>query len=177
MVDPRQKLTANKKDFGCGSVGRYNVGMKNLINLVFVFSLLFGQHALAITDAEKNLLTQFVSDVLEAGKSRDLESVARFLDTDFIGISESLEEPDLSMNRDEYLEYIAEWLIEAQFYDYDLETREVFRLPDGQGYGVESRVTERYIVDGLYQREAFTQIWSIRNTPDGFKVYKVVLQD
>lgn len=151
--------------------------MKNLINLVFVFSLLFGQHALAITDAEKNLLTQFVSDVLEAGKSRDLESVARFLDTDFIGISESLEEPDLSMNRDEYLEYIAEWLIEAQFYDYDLETREVFRLPDGQGYGVESRVTERYIVDGLYQREAFTQIWSIRNTPDGFKVYKVVLQD
>ncbi len=151
--------------------------MKNLINLVFVFSLLFGQHALAITDAEKNLLTQFVSDVLEAGKSRDLESVARYLDTDFIGISESLEEPDVSMNRDEYLEYIAEWLIEAQFYDYDLETREVFRLPDGQGYGVESRVTERYIVDGLYQREAFTQIWSIRNTPDGFKVYKVVLQD
>ncbi|MBO6632721.1 MAG: hypothetical protein JJ936_14425 [Psychroserpens sp.] len=151
--------------------------MKNLINLVFVFSLLFGQHALAITDAEKNLLTQFVSDVLEAGKSRDLESVARFLDTDFIGISESLEEPDLTMNRDEYLEYIAEWLIEAQFYDYDLETREVFRLPDGQGYGVESRVTERYIVDGLYQREAFTQIWSIRNTPDGFKVYKVILQD
>ncbi len=153
--------------------------MKNLINLVFVFvfSLLFGQHALAITDAEKNLLTQFVSDVLEAGKSRDLESIARFLDTDFIGISESLEEPDLSMNRDEYLEYVTEWLLEAQFYDYETETREVFRLPDGQGYGVESRITERYVVDGLYQREAFTQIWSIRNTPDGFKVFKVILQD
>lgn len=177
MVDPRPKLTANKKDFGCSSVRRYNVGLKNLINLVFVFSLLLGQHALAITDAEKNLLTQFVSNVLEAGKNRDLESIARFLDTDFIGISESLEEPDQSMNRDDYLEYIAEWLLDAQFYDYEMETREVFRLPDSQGYGVEARVTEMYIIDGSYQREAFTQIWSIRNTPDGFKVFKVVLQD
>lgn len=155
--------------------------MKKLLNLMCAFSLLAGlpaQQALAeVTEVERKLVTEFVTKFLDAEKNLDLDAVSQYLDTDFIQISEESDEPDPTLDRDGYLEDYANWLADGQYYDYKVTVRDVYRLPDGQGYGVDSVMLEMNIIDGSYQREGYALTWSIRNSPQGFKVFKFLVQD
>ncbi|MBO6557979.1 MAG: hypothetical protein JJ934_00005 [Pseudomonadales bacterium] len=133
----------------------------------------FGQ----LEEAEKTLVTDFIIKFLDAEKARDLDMVARYIALDFVQVSEEQENPDPTLDRDQYMEYIARWLMNAQFYDYNLDVRDIYRLPNGEGYGVATDMQEMYVADGEYVRETYPLVLFVRNTQDGFKLFRLVIKD
>ncbi|MBL6689511.1 MAG: hypothetical protein ISP91_03870 [Pseudomonadales bacterium] len=151
--------------------------MNNLIRSLLLCFLLAGHNALAqVTQVEEKLLLEMMNTLLEAAKPQDMATLERHMAEDFEQISEAKDGPD-PMDYEAYVADLNEWFYQMEFYDYKVRDTEVFRLPEGAGYGLKAHITDMYFIDGSYEREDHTQTWHIRNTPDGFKVFKLVLHD
>ncbi len=129
-----------------------------------------------MTGVEEKLLLGVMETMLEATKVQDMAQLESFAAEDFEHVTESDEEA-LIMDYATFAEAINEWLYQLTCYEYKIADHEVYRLENGEGYGVTATITDMYFVDDIYEREENRQTWFIRNTPQGFKVFRLVVHD